>query len=52
VSSAWEAGDGGPGRKFFTLTPVGADALRERAEQWQVFTERAAGLLSIPSVPS
>jgi PadR family transcriptional regulator, regulatory protein PadR len=52
VSSAWEAGDGGPGRKFFTLTPAGADALRERAEQWHVFTERAAGLLSSPAVPS
>jgi PadR family transcriptional regulator PadR len=51
VSSAWEAGDGGPGRKFFTLTPSGAQALRDRAEQWHVFTERAGGLLSTP-VPS
>ncbi len=52
VSSAWEAGDGGPGRKFFALTPAGAQALRERAEQWHVFTERAAGLLSSPAAPS
>ena len=51
VSSAWEAGDGGPGRKFFTLTPAGGRALGERTEQWHVFTERAAGLLSTP-VPS
>ncbi len=52
VSSSWEAGDGGPGRKFFSLTPAGAQALRERIEQWHVFTERAAGLLSSPAVPS
>jgi PadR family transcriptional regulator PadR len=52
LSSSWEAGDGGPGRKFFTLTPAGAEALRERAEQWHVFTERAAGLLSSPPVPT
>ena len=51
VSSSWEAGDGGPGRKFFTLTEDGARALRERSEQWQVFTQRAAGLLSSPSLP-
>jgi len=51
VTSAWAAGDGGPGRKFFTLTDEGAQALRERSEQWQVFTERAAGLLSTPSLP-
>jgi PadR family transcriptional regulator, regulatory protein PadR len=50
VSSSWEAGDGGPGRKFFTLTAAGAQALQERAGQWRVFTARAAGLLSSPSV--
>ncbi|MGY2065871.1 PadR family transcriptional regulator [Blastococcus sp. SYSU DS0619] len=52
VSSSWEAGDGGPGRKFFALTDGGAQFLRERTELWQVFTERAAGLLSSPSVPA
>ena len=52
VSSSWEAGDGGPGRKFFTLTAVGEQTLSERADQWRVFTERAAGLLSSPSVPA
>lgn len=52
VSSAWTAGDGGPGRKFFTLTDAGASALRERTGQWHVFTQRAARLLSTPAVPS
>ena len=51
VTSAWTAGDGGPGRKFFTLTDTGGQALRERSDQWHAFTQRAAGLLSTP-VPS
>ena len=50
VTSSWQAGDGGPGRKFFTLTDAGTDALRERSDQWHTFTERAAGLLSSPVV--
>ena len=52
VTSSWEAGDGGPGRKFFTLTDAGARALAERTEQWQVFTQRAAALLASPHVPA
>ena len=52
VTSSWEAGDGGPGRKFFTLTDAGARTLRERTEQWQVFTQRAAALLASPHVPA
>jgi len=52
VTSSWEAGDGGPGRKFFTLTAPGDAALAERAEQWQVFTQRAAALLASPHVPA
>lgn len=51
VTSSWEAGDGGPGRKFFTLTDAGARTLAERTEQWQVFIQRAAALLASPHVP-
>ena len=50
VSSAWTAGNGGQGRKLFTITVAGADALRERSEQWHTFTQRADGLLSTPVV--
>ena len=46
LTSSWSAGDGGPGRKFFALTEAGRQALHDRTEQWQVFTRRAAGLLS------
>jgi PadR family transcriptional regulator, regulatory protein PadR len=52
VESSWEAGDGGPGRKVFRLTELGAATLRERTEQWRLFTQRAAGLLSSPAVLS
>ena len=52
VTSTWEAGDGGPGRKFFSLTTAGAEAFAERSEQWRIFTERAAGLLDAASLPS
>lgn len=45
VTSSWSAGEGGPGRKNFTTTPAGRLALAERSQQWEVFTERAAGLL-------
>lgn len=50
VASAWREGAGGPGRKFFAVTPRGADHLAERTAAWHTFTERAAGLL--PSVGS
>jgi PadR family transcriptional regulator PadR len=46
VTSAWREGDGGPGRKFFGVTPAGRAALRERTGSWLVFAERATGLLT------
>jgi PadR family transcriptional regulator, regulatory protein PadR len=50
VTSSWREGAGGPGRKFFTVTPRGREHLAGRAAAWHTFTERAAGLL--PSVGS
>jgi PadR family transcriptional regulator, regulatory protein PadR len=50
VTSSWREGAGGPGRKFFAVTPAGRAHLAERSAAWQAFTERAAGLL--PSVGS
>ena len=43
--ASWQAGDGGPGRKFFAVTSTGREVLRERSQSWLTFTERAAGLL-------
>jgi len=38
VSVEWRAGDGGPGRKYFELTPAGAVARAQQAERWLAFT--------------
>jgi len=43
--SSWRAGLGGPGRKFFAVTPTGRAALAERTDNWRDFHERASGLL-------
>ena len=45
VTSSWREGEGGPGRKYFAVTPAGQRALDDRAAAWQVFTARAARLL-------
>jgi PadR family transcriptional regulator PadR len=34
----WRAGDGGPGRKFYTLTPSGAAHAAEQRDAWFAFT--------------
>lgn len=47
VTSSWREGAGGPGRKFFTITPAGRDALAARTASWVTFTERAQGLLPL-----
>ena len=39
VKSSWSAGDGGPGRKYFTLTPQGRSELAHRAQLWGRFVD-------------
>jgi PadR family transcriptional regulator PadR len=46
VTSVWREGDGGPGRKFFSVTPAGRVALAERTAGWLTFTQRANSLLT------
>lgn len=38
VDTEWRAGDGGPGRKYYRLTPAGEDAQRDSAASWRNFT--------------
>lgn len=45
LTSSWREGDGGPGRKFFAVTPSGQVALADRSAGWLTFSQRAAGLL-------
>ena len=44
--SSWREGAGGPGRKFFAVTPAGESALTERVADWTTFADRAAALLT------
>ena len=45
VSSAWRAGDGGPGRKYFTITPAGRAALAHGSAGWTDFASRIGSIL-------
>lgn len=44
VTTQWRPGDGGPGRKYFALTPAGRDHLGERARDWRAFAELTTGI--------
>ena len=37
VVSTWQAGEGGPGRKVFSVTDKGQDELARRADLWRAF---------------
>lgn len=45
VTAAWGEGSGGPGRKFYEITPAGSTELRRRRRDWAAFTATADGLL-------
>ncbi|UNK46618.1 PadR family transcriptional regulator [Arthrobacter sulfonylureivorans] len=38
VTTEWRAGEGGPGRKYFRLTPEGLAELERQQSQWRHFT--------------
>lgn len=63
VSVEWRKGDGGPGRKYFELTPEGARARTVQSERWLAFTTLTStiatggvpptdGALGVPVNPS
>lgn len=37
VDTRWQAGDGGPGRKYYRLTPKGGERLRILSAAWSEF---------------
>ena len=49
ASVEWRTGEGGPGRKYFTLTAAGRDQLDAGLAQWQVFSTRVTSHLSLAS---
>ncbi len=38
TTSAWGEGEGGPGRKFISITPAGRQEVARRRAQWEEFT--------------
>ena len=38
VAAQWQPGDGGPGRKYFSLTERGLDELERLRTEWQRFS--------------
>ena len=46
VTSSWQAGEGGPGRKLFRATPAGRAELGRRREDWAAFTATTEALLT------
>src|SRR5690606_22518540 len=38
VEVEWRAGEGGPGRKYFALTPAGTEELARQSQEWTAFT--------------
>lgn len=45
VQTEWLPGDGGPGRKYYTLTDHGREVLAERSAQWRAFTQMTETML-------
>ena len=45
VTVEWRTGEGGPGRKYFTLTSAGRTELERGLAQWQVFSTRVTNHL-------
>ena len=47
VATHWEAGDGGPGRKFYELTNAGTSRLAQLAAAWRHFSASIDSVISI-----
>lgn len=46
VETQWREGDGGPGRKYFRLTPEGAARFRAEADRWAAFAARTTDFIT------
>jgi PadR family transcriptional regulator PadR len=45
VTASWRAGDAGPARKYYRLSPAGMAALRASAADWRAFTADVGTLM-------
>lgn len=48
VTAQWRAGEGGPGRKYYELTPTGRAELRSTTDAWARFTALLDAILPGP----
>ena len=48
VVTEWRAGDGGPGRKYFALTPTGSARFALLTGQWRDFVELTSFITTHP----
>ncbi len=46
VAASWRDGDGGPGRKYYSLTPAGEQRLKVLRADWQLFAGHATSVIS------
>jgi PadR family transcriptional regulator, regulatory protein PadR len=50
VSVEWRAGDGGPGRKFYALTPAGEEEHRRQVTHWLAFADVTSSFVHSPAL--
>ncbi|MCE1180604.1 MAG: PadR family transcriptional regulator [Micrococcales bacterium] len=49
VEVEWRAGEGGPGRKYYTLSEAGRQALAEQSRTWAEFTAVTRSFVDPPA---
>jgi len=47
LESQWRQGEGGPGRKYYSLTPDGEERLRLQRHQWSRFAQNVSALIGL-----
>ena len=47
LRAEWRAGEGGPGRKYYELTPEGRAALEAQRATWRRFAAAVGGVLGV-----
>ena len=48
VVATWRTGDGGPNRKYYSITQTGAAYLALESAGWQALADAASGLMGLP----
>jgi PadR family transcriptional regulator PadR len=45
ILATWRDGDGGPGRKYYAITPAGSQRLNSLRADWQIFAGHATRII-------